>query len=106
MDNPILPIISGIKLEMQTMNKALSKLSKSHVQVLSEEWITPDQVLFALNISKRTLEYLKHNKILAYSKINGLIFFKTIDLQMLLEKHYINPSSTDNNSTFKTKSHV
>ena len=55
----LLPILSGIKLEMQTMNKSLSQMIKTHAQVLSEEWITKEQVLVVLKISPRTLEKLK-----------------------------------------------
>lgn len=106
MSDQILPILSGIKLEIQTMNKSLSRMIKSHVQVLSEEWITKEQVMAVLKISKRTLETLKGSGKLPFTKIMGSTYFRTVDLENLLKLNYVNPSSTDNNSTFKTTSHV
>ena len=88
----VLPILSGIKLEMQTMNKSLLKMTKTHVQVLSEEWITKEQVLAVLKISPRTLETLKGSGKLPFSKINSLIYYRTADLEDLLKKNYVNPS--------------
>ena len=96
----LLPILSGIKHEMETMNKSLTKMTKTHATLLSEEWITKDQVMAVLKISLRTLDSLKGSGQLPFTKINGLIYYRTIDLENLLKKGYVNPSSTDNNSTF------
>ena len=99
----LLPILSGIKLEMQTMNKSLSQMIKTHAQVLSEEWITKEQVLAVLKISTRTLETLKGSGQLPFSKIRGVIYFRTVDVEDLLKINYINPSSKAHHSSFKTK---
>jgi len=96
----LLPILSGIKLEMQTMNKSLLQMIKTHAQVLSEEWITKEQVLAILKISTRTLETLKGSGKLPFSKVNGLIFYRTVDIEKLLNINYVGTTSTDNNSTF------
>ena len=102
----LLPILSGIKLEMQTMNKSLLQMIKTHAQVLSEEWITKKQVLAVLKISPRTLETLKGSGKLPFTKVNGLIYFKTIDIENLLKLNYVSTTSTDNNSIFKSTHHV
>ena len=102
----LLPILSGIKLEMQTMNKSLSLMIKTHAQVLSEEWITKEQVLAVLKISTRTLDSLKGSGKLPFSKINGLIYYRTIDLENLLNLNFTIKSTTDNQSSFNTKSNV
>ena len=99
----LLPILSGIKLEMQKMNKSLSQMIKTHSQVLSEEWITKEQVMAVLKISPRTLETLKGSGQLPYSKIRGVIYFRTVDVENLLKINYINPSSKAHHSSFKTK---
>ena len=96
----LLPILSGIKHEMQTMNKSLSQMIKTHSTVLSEEWITKDQVMAVLKISLRTLDSLKGSGQLPFSKIRGIIYFRSIDLENLLKLNYVNPTSTDNNFTF------
>ena len=99
----LLPILSGIKLEMQTMNKSLSVMIKTHSQTLSEEWITKDQVMAVLKISLRTLDSLKASGKLAFSKINGLIYFRSTDIEKLLNENYVDHSSINQPSTFNTK---
>lgn len=92
------PILEGMRREMETMNKSFAQICKTHAQVLSEEWITKDQAMATLKISARTLENLKKNGLLPFSKVNGLIYFKTIDIENLLNKHYSQPTSTENHN--------
>ena len=99
----LLPILSGIKHEMETMNKSLTKMTKTHATLLSEEWITKDQVMAVLKISLRTLETLKASGKLAFSKISGIIYFRTMDIENLLKLNYVDTTSTDNNSTFNNQ---
>lgn len=99
----LLPIISGIRLEMELMNRSLAQMTKTHAQVISEEWITPEQVKAILKISNRTLETLKKNKQLPYSKVNGLVYFRTVDLEHLLKEHYVASTSSNNNHLFKKR---
>ena len=101
--NEILPILSGIKLEMATMNKSLTKMIKTHAQILSEQWVTSDQVKATLDISNRCLANLKKSGQLPYSKINGLIYYRTVDIENLLKLNYTATTSTDNGSNLKTK---
>lgn len=93
------PILAGMRREMESMNKSIAHICKTHAQVLSEEWITKDQAMATLKISARTLENLKKNGLLPYSKVNGLIYFKTIDIENLLNNHYSQATSTDNKPT-------
>jgi predicted site-specific integrase-resolvase len=75
----------------------------THAQRISEEWITADQVMQILKISIRTLETLKKSGKLPYSKINGLVYFRTVDLENLLNQTYTNRASKNNDYVFKTK---
>jgi len=86
--NPILPIISGMKLEMQSLAQSMSKMSKTNYQLLEEEWLTKEQVLAILQVSLRTLEYLKSSKKLSYSKVGRTVRFKTSDVEKLLNDNY------------------
>ena len=76
-------------------------MTKTHAQILSEQWVTPDQVKATLNISNRTLANLKKSGQLPCSKINGLIYYRTIDIENLLKLNYSNPTSIDSQSTLK-----
>jgi len=86
--NPILPIISVLKLEMQSMAQSMSKISKANSQVLAEEWLTKEQVLTILQVCPRTLEYFKSSGKLPYSKIGRTVRFKTSDVEHLLIANY------------------
>ena len=98
-----LPILSGIKHEMETMNKSLTKMTKTHATLLSEQWITKDQVMAVLKISLRTLDSLKASRKLAFSKINGLIYFRSTDIEKLLNENYVDHSSINHSTTFNPK---
>ena len=102
----IFPILSGIKYEMETMNKSLSKMIKTHAQYLDEEWLKKTQALKILGISNRTLYKLMSTGQLPYSKINGLTYVRTADIETLLRLNYTDSASTDIDTTLKTKDDV
>ena len=86
--NPILPIISGIKLEIHSLAQSMSKMNKTNSKFLAEEWLTKEQVLTILQVCPRTLEYFKSSGKLAYSKIGRTVRFKTSDVEHLLIANY------------------
>ena len=92
----ILPILSSIKRDMESLSRTVAQMTKTHAQLLSEEWVNKDQVLAILKISTRTLESLKSKGILPYTKIQGIFYFRTMDIENLLKENYVNPTSTDN----------
>ena len=86
--NPILPIISGMKLEMHSLVQSVAKMNKANSQLLAEEWLTKEQVLAILQVCPRTLEYFKSSGKLPYSKIGRTVRFKTSDVEHLLNANY------------------
>jgi len=92
----ILPILSSIRRDMESLSRSVAQLNKTHAQVLSEEWVNKKQVMAILKISTRTLESLKSKGILPYTKIQGIFYFRTIDIENLLKVNYVNFTSTDN----------
>lgn len=99
----IIKLVSAIRLDIEDLRTQLSRLSMTHAQRLSEEWITSDQVMFILKIGISTMKTLKRNGNLPYSKINGVLYFRTVDIENLLKQYYVNPSSKNNNSAFRNK---
>ena len=99
----IFPILSGIRLEMETMNKSLSKMIKTHAQYLDEEWLKKTQAVKILGISNRTLYKLMSTGQLPFSKINGMTYFRTADIETLLRLNYTDFSCTDIDTIPKTK---
>lgn len=92
----ILPILSGIRRDMEALTRSVAQMSKTHAQQLSEEWITREQVLAILKISSRSLETLKSKGILPYTKIQGIFYFRTADIENLLKENYVNNASINN----------
>lgn len=97
----IIKLVSTIRQDIAALNSLILQQSKTHAQYLSEEWITKDQVMKLLKISPRTLETMKANGELPYSKIQGMIYFRTIDIENALNQHYVNPSASKKSASPK-----
>ena len=97
----IIKLVTTIRNDIEELRSLISRLSMTHAQRLSEEWMTSDQVMFILKISLSTLKKLKETGKLPYSKIKGLQYFRTIDIENLLKQSTINHSSKTNLSTIK-----
>ena len=95
-----------MRRELEVLAKSVALINKSQSQRLAEEWVRKKQATKLLDISPRCLCKLTKSGKLPSSKINGLIYIKTSDIEQMLKEGRVNPSSTDNNSTFKTKSNV
>ncbi|HAH23238.1 MAG TPA: hypothetical protein DCL77_05675 [Prolixibacteraceae bacterium] len=99
----IIKLVSSIRQDIAKMSTQLSRVSITHAQRLHDEWLTSDQVMFILKIGESTLKTLRRNGQLPYSKVNGILYFRAVDVEDLLKRYYINPSSKDNTSTFRNK---
>lgn len=91
----LLTIISSIKRDIELLSKSMDTMKKTHAQYLSEEWITSDQVMKILKICPRTLNSLKSSGRLSYSKVQGTIYFRTVDIENLLKQNYVSPFSAN-----------
>jgi len=72
--------------EIQTSMKAKDK-NKS----LATTWLTIDEALTMLKVSKRTLQNYRDKGKLGFSKIDGKIYFKESEINNFLERHYHQP---------------
>ena len=63
-------------------------LKQTRTEKFKQEWIDGQDVIDALNISKRTLQSLRDNGTLPYSRVNGKFYYKVADLEKLLESNY------------------
>lgn len=84
----IIDLILKLSQELKTIKAYLQLLQKSKVEKFSEAWIDGQDVMQALHISKRTLQTLRDNGTLPYSRINGKFYYKVADLESLLESNY------------------
>ena len=71
-------------------------LKKSKLDNFKETWIDGQDVMHTMHISKRTLQSLRDNGTLPYSRINGKFYYKVADIENLLESNYSQSKPTDN----------
>lgn len=57
-------------------------------QAILEDWIDNQDVMSRLHISIRTLQKLRSNGILPYTKVNGKIYYRRQDVEELLNRNY------------------
>lgn len=52
------------------------------------DWMDNQEVMFALHVSLRTLQTLRSNGTLPYSRINNKIYYRRRDIERLLNDNY------------------
>jgi len=65
--------------------------------VKEAEWIKSHQVQRLLGISPGTLQNLRVNGTIPYSKVGGVLFYKKIDIQNILENNMRNKDQSITN---------
>ena len=53
-----------------------------------KDWMDNQEVMFALHVSLRTLQTLRSNGTLPYSRINNKIYYRRRDIERLLNENY------------------
>lgn len=86
--NEIMQALLNLSGDIKELKAHLQQLRKSGSDKFQDEWIDGQDVMLALNISKRTLQTLRDGNILPYSRINGKFYYKVSDLEELLENNY------------------
>ena len=86
--NDLIKALSKMSKDIEEIKEQIARLSKSRAELFKESWIDGQDVMFALNISKRTLQSFRDNNTLPYSRINGKFYYKVSDLVKLLENNY------------------
>jgi hypothetical protein len=74
---------------VEKIEKEIEKLKKSPDALIKEEWMDGQDVMFALNISRRTLCTLRTSGRLFPTKLNKKFYYKVSDIQQLLTDNYI-----------------
>ena len=75
----------GIKQgETTSVNPTVTNPSDDNL----EDWLDNQDVMLLLHISIRTLQTLRSNGTLPYSRINNKIYYRRKDIQQILADHY------------------
>lgn len=83
-----------INIEAETFEKMLSKFENFAIRLEqlcllyddkgASEWLDNQDVCLLLNISPRTLQTLRDNGTLAFSRINHKIYYKAQDVEKII----------------------
>ncbi len=72
----------------------IKKIIKSEDNVTSKKWLKSKEVIKLLNISPGTLQNLRINGTLTYTKIGGTLYYDNADIAKLLNTNKTNALPT------------
>ncbi len=80
--------------EIKTIKAYVEVFRKTNLERLNATWVDGQDVMDILHISKRTLQTLRDNETLPYSRINGKFYYKLSDIERILESNYTSKSAS------------
>lgn len=84
----VLNLLMQLTRDFEVVRAYVFALKKSKLDNFKETWIDGQDVMHTMHISKRTLQTLRDNGTLPYSRINGKFYYKVADIENLLESNY------------------
>ena len=92
----VMNLLIQLTRDFEVIRAYVLALKKSKLDNFKETWIDGQDVMHTMHISKRTLQSLRDNGTLPYSRINGKFYYKVADIENLLESNYSQSKPTDN----------
>lgn len=86
----LIPMLLALSQQIKEIKMMVQLLRQSRAVVLNYSWLDNQEVLQLLHISLRTLQTLRSNGTLPYSKIRGKFYYKVSDIEQLLQENYYN----------------
>ncbi|WP_299124622.1 helix-turn-helix domain-containing protein [uncultured Winogradskyella sp.] len=86
----IIDLLLTLSQDIKDLKARIELLRQSRAEVLKDTWIDNQYVLQTLHISKRTLQTLRTNGTLPYSKVKGKFYYRVADIEQLLQDNYYN----------------
>ena len=94
--NEILNLLQQLTRDFEIVKAYVFAVKISKLDSFKETWIDGQDVMQTMHISKRTLQSLRDNGTLNYSRVNGKFYYKVADIEKLLESNYSQSKPTDN----------
>lgn len=91
----IIDLLVALSQEVRDLKTRIELLNATRVENLKNTWIDNQEVMQMLHISQRTLQTLRSNGTIPYSKIKGKFYYKVTDIERILESNYSNPKIRD-----------
>ena len=85
----VMQLLLELSTSIKEIKAQLLVIKQTRAELFKQAWIDGQDVMFALKISKRTLQNLRDTETLPYSRINGKFYYKVADLETLLENNYV-----------------
>ncbi|MBK5214893.1 MAG: helix-turn-helix domain-containing protein [Flavobacteriaceae bacterium] len=86
----LIPMLLALSQQIKEIKMMVQLLRQSRAVVINDSWLDNQEVLQLLHISLRTLQTLRSNGTLPYSKIRGKFYYKVSDIEQLLQENYYN----------------
>lgn len=86
--NEVIIMLTQLSQDFAVIKAFILALTKSKLDSFKETWVDGQVVMQTMHISKRTLQTLRDNGTLPFSRINGKFYYKVSDLESLLETNY------------------
>lgn len=84
----VVQLMEELSKDFTLIKEYIMSVNQSKSTMLNETWMDGQEVMLLLKISKRTLQSMRDNGTLPFSRINGKFYYKTEDIQILLESNY------------------
>lgn len=88
----IIDLLLALSQEIKDLKAHIDISRATRVERLKDTWIDNQDVMKMLHISPRTLQTLRSNGTLSFSRIRGKIYYKVSDIEKLLQDNYYNPN--------------
>lgn len=85
-------LVETMRFAMQTANKLVAEVEPS---LFGERYLTTEQVMTYLHISRRTLQNYRDNGIIPYTAIGGTFLYPESKIKEVLERNYYKPVDGD-----------
>jgi Helix-turn-helix domain len=92
----VIDLLQQLIRDMALIKGYIQSVTKNKLDNFKDVWIDGQDVMQTLHLSKRTLQALRDNGTLPYSRINGKFYYKVSDIENLLESNYAKAKPTDN----------
>jgi excisionase family DNA binding protein len=70
-------------------NLQFNRIEETGLSLIRKTWLTGDEVIHLLGISKRTLQNYRDQRKLPFSQVGRKIYYKASDIEEYLSNHYI-----------------
>ena len=84
----VIQLMEELSKDFTLIKEYIMSVNQSKSTMLNETWMDGQEVMLLLKISKRTLQSMRDNGTLPFSRINGKFYYKTEDIQIMLESNY------------------